>query len=1379
STLTITGLAAKVTYYFKVAALNWNQSPNYTLLGSTRTIQNVGSPPTDVKIFSVYQASSTLTWSSVSSENGYSAEASTTNFGILSPGGAVYSSATPNGVIAQLTIFGLDTNTTYYLRTGSIWGDTTSYAEVQSTSTLAQPASGLGFQDLFFTSATVSWAPLPLSPPDASSKTAEGYLLEASTASNFTGTIFSSKTANISLSTLSAAGLGVNATYYFRVGALNWNSVASYALLRGSSTLASFPDQGSPLFTGVYLTSLTAQWTAGSPANPAGTRYRLDASSTGFAAGTVVPGSATFNLFGTVSALLPNTTYQLRVSAINRNNIFSTTALGSTSTLANAPQQAVDSFLAVFESSITAAWTALPASPPDASSKTAEGYLLEASSTNFGAALPGGTVYSSQTPNVALANLAVSGLERNTTYYFRAASLNWNSAVNFAAIGSTVTLAQALSGIQLVSVFETSGTVNWVKLPSSPQAAASEGYLLEASSTNFGALSAGGIALASSTPNVGLSTLTVQGLERNTTYYYRAGALNWASAANFLPGSSSATLAALPGSPGFSGIFTTSASVSWTPVDSSGYELQASLSGSFGPIAAMSSTTAGGASGLSVAGLSSNTTYYLRAGSINKHGIRNFAAMGSTSSLALPPSSPFFPDAPPNDGVFVTSATLQWGAVASQGYVLEASTAPDFSGTLISSSTPNGASVKLMALGLDSGTTYYFRAGSLNWNSVPSYAVAGATQTKLSPKSWVGGVDSLWNTAGNWSPSGVPGKNDSVTIAVAASIYAVGTEISFSSLTLGSAGAGAAAGLTLSTTIKSGGDVLVHKGAGLTIGTTSMIKITGDFTLMSGSSLSHLSNGTAFNYEAGLEAGGLFDLKEGATMTAVGRGYAGGAVNVAGSGPGAGGGTSVNNTGGGGAGHGAAGSAGTGGSAGAANDSASNPIAPGSGGGGGRVAAGTGQVGGSGGGLFIVNSQTMRILGLIDASGKDGVSGAGSGGGGSGGGVNFGAQTFEGTGTLKARGGSGGSTLGGGGAGGRIAVSIAQSGSACGLTYDVAGGTGTAASGGNGTVSSTDTLQAPGNFTGVIPTTWSIHWRWNSSLGAGDYQVFSSTGGLGQSPVLSAITTSYTTVELAANTTHSFLARCKSCGTSADSALYALATLAKQPLALEKTFTDVSQSSVTVAWAARLQIPQSESAEGYRLEGSSTAFVTGTLIVSSQTPNVLLSTLTLSGLLPNTTYYFRVASINWASALSPYTSLGSTSTLADRVKGAQFAGVFGASMTANWVSLPSAPPDASSKTAEGYLLQLSMAPDFTGTVFSSSTPNTALSTLSISGLLSETTYYARVAALNWNSAADFVYMGFAVSRDTTAPSAIANLAAQTAASSTTLNLSWSAPGDNG
>ena len=63
--------------------------------------------------------------------------------------------------------------------------------------------------------------------------------LQASTASNFTGTVFSSATSEVSLGSLTLAGLSQGTTYYIRAGALNWNNVANHTLLGSTVTKGS------------------------------------------------------------------------------------------------------------------------------------------------------------------------------------------------------------------------------------------------------------------------------------------------------------------------------------------------------------------------------------------------------------------------------------------------------------------------------------------------------------------------------------------------------------------------------------------------------------------------------------------------------------------------------------------------------------------------------------------------------------------------------------------------------------------------------------------------------------------------------------------------------------------------------------------------------------------------------------------------------------------------------------------------------------------------------------------------------------------------------------------------------------------------------------
>ena len=194
---------------------------DYNVQPSTRVIWS--NIPGDPIVTAVYSSSITVgAWTTPSPSNGYELDASTApDFS-----GTLFSSSTTNSAVNSLTTpASLSPNTTYYMRLGNIVGSATSYVNVipASTSTLANVVTGSRIYQTFSTSVTVNWVALAATP---SSMTAEGYILQASTASNFSGTLYSSSTANVSLSTLTVQGLVYSTLYYFRVGSLNWNNVA-------------------------------------------------------------------------------------------------------------------------------------------------------------------------------------------------------------------------------------------------------------------------------------------------------------------------------------------------------------------------------------------------------------------------------------------------------------------------------------------------------------------------------------------------------------------------------------------------------------------------------------------------------------------------------------------------------------------------------------------------------------------------------------------------------------------------------------------------------------------------------------------------------------------------------------------------------------------------------------------------------------------------------------------------------------------------------------------------------------------------------------------------------------------------------------------------
>ncbi|MFA6319219.1 MAG: fibronectin type III domain-containing protein, partial [Elusimicrobiota bacterium] len=253
------------------------------------------------------------------------------------------------------------------------------------------------------------------------------YTAEASTASDYSGALLRDVVYGLSAA---ISGLSSDATYYFRVRA----ATGPYAQLGSTITLAYAPGAGDPTIAGVYASSMTLAWSPSG--NPLGTPYKVELTSTaGFAAGVL--SSTTYNSSVVFNALDLNTTYYLRIAALNRVGSPSAALAASTSTLSDPPGLAASPFVAV-TSSITVRWVPRPASPVSAS---CEGYRVEASTApDFT-----GPLFTNSVAGSPADQLGVGGLQFNGTYYIRVGALNWNGVGNYISLGSTRAYALAVT----------------------------------------------------------------------------------------------------------------------------------------------------------------------------------------------------------------------------------------------------------------------------------------------------------------------------------------------------------------------------------------------------------------------------------------------------------------------------------------------------------------------------------------------------------------------------------------------------------------------------------------------------------------------------------------------------------------------------------------------------------------------------------------------------------------------------------------------------------------------------------------------------------------------------------------------------------------------
>lgn len=1284
----------------------------------------------------------------------------------------VFSTAgTSPGATVSTVAVGLQPNTTYWWR---LWtkdpaGGMSYASEISTFVTLALPV-GLqdeSFVEVNFTSVAAQWIPRPTLLQDVSSMSAAGYRVEASSTNFGTlapgGVISSSGTTNLALSTLTVSdpSLVVDRTYYFRAGSLNWAGQPNWTVLGTTDTKfqVNVPVPGAPPYLNLSTGSMTAAWDRNG--NPANARYDADASNTFDFSGDVTS-TGTYNLFYSSGGLLANTTYWFRVFATTRSVSSDYLSLASTMTWAFAPAEATLPIAGVFESSLTVRWlhngNAVGISSYSVVATTSPAYP-NTDDANM--------VLLSTVPLGSDPMATVSGLTPNTTYFLFGAGVNWVGAQGeFVLIGSTATRPAPPATVVYDEVSFSSAVAGWL-VNGNPLGVTTYTVTL---STVAGEPRGGEWDVTLSTvPDSSPVLIELTGLRLNATYHMLVTAVGHARTA-FVIGESSATMAAIPGlSPDagdYDPVTTTDFTLNWSSgsVDPgynamqqrTTYYADIAANPSFSPVLSSSRTF-----NLSTpfTGLSVNTTYYARVAAFSHHhgAVTDYADFGSTATLAAVPAAVVTTF----NEVSFSSAIVSWGrngnpvsvttytVAFSSGYVYP-NELPD---NIEVTTAPAGGVLSATVDGLASNTTYTMFVRAINHKGAETAWVNfGSTRTLFSPKTWTGATNSLWNTGTNWNPNGVPTNTDAVTIAVAANVSGIGAQISFSSLTLGSP-AQTAVSLTLSTTIASGGSVLIYKNAGLTQATTRQLVITGDFTMVSGSSLSHrLENATSIS-SVNIRVTGTFDLQAGATINVMGLGYRGGPVTAVGFGPGGGGFGTTNNMGGGGGAYGGTGGAGagaTGGAGGApAYGSASAPVNMGSGGGG----SGNTGTGGSAGGIVIIDAGEMILDGVIISSGNVGRSvttnNPAAGGGGSGGGVFITAGIFSGAGTVDVRGGPGGSDTtgggnGGGGGGGRASIVVTGSGVTCAITaLTGGGGAGGAGAGAGdvGTYNTTDSLVAAQGFSGSAQSASSILWTWSLTTGATDYQLFSSTGGP-MSPPLGAVD-NFTVPDLAVNTTASLYVQARACGANlADSAPADEATLAQVPTATEASFPQVNLSSMSVSWTTN----------------SNPVNVTSYTVVLTPNPvfpnadpgNVFQSTFpagtalnaTVNPLDPNTTYYLYVAAMNHAGILTSYVDLSTavaTRPLPVGLQDEPFVTVDLASAAAQWVPRPSLAQDVSSMSAGGYVVEASstnfgsLTPG--GAVYSSATWNVLLSTLTVAVVPTPAhlceTHYFRAAALSW------------------------------------------------
>lgn len=703
----LTPLTANTTYYYRAGTLNTNGVSN---MSDNRSFTTLAPIPAGLKIITVADGSAKLGWTALApgAALGYKLEASTDNF----TGPEIALSSVSYGVaISTLSIPTLDPNTTYYFRVSSLnSAEAQNHGTSLSTVTLTLPLSPLG--ELLQIShnqhnMTASFAG-GLFPETPQAFACEGYIFDISTAAfGSGGTILSSVTYQRDLSVLNISGLGPNVLYYLRIGTLNWEFTPNYTYLDPARTDVPGP-LSNVLLAGVWLSSASINFTPAGDADGYVAEASEDQHFSPVFKSSATAAPLASNLV--ITGLNPNTQYYYRAGALfNGATVYMYTIPERQSTLATPLTLSDPPFAGVFFSSVSLTWGALPAN-------SAASYRIEAAAT----AAFSPVLFSSSSPNMSLSTLTLTGLTPNTSYYFRAGTVNLDNTPNYYFTPATATLAAMPTEQPYTGLRPTSITLNWLANLNPADTL----YIAELDTDP-------GFGSPASSATV-LSSATFTGLIPATVYHARVTAYNRLNRMTpTVPFADMATGAYDPVLPGYTDIGVTSMTVNWgpglNPVNNY-YRAQISSSTNFSGVVLSSITIALDAV---FNGLVSNASYYLRVSALNLTGVATDPAVPSAApALTLPATAYMLPLADAFSNPLIDGFTVSWLANGNSSltmYNVQASTMEDFS-VITSSRVAPDVTCKFSDLLID--TTYWVQVQAKGQGGVLTpYETVGSTWT--------------------------------------------------------------------------------------------------------------------------------------------------------------------------------------------------------------------------------------------------------------------------------------------------------------------------------------------------------------------------------------------------------------------------------------------------------------------------------------------------------------------------------------------------------------------------------------------------------------------------------------------------------------------------
>ncbi len=491
----IIGLNASTTYFYRVRAKGAGVFSSYstTQNASTLTLPPPTVYPATVITLSSFQAN----WTSVTDATTYFIDVATdlafTN--ILTD----YNNKEIAGT--STSVINLDAGTNYYYRVRSKAPNTTSLSSATiSLITLSlDPPLAIAASAVGLNSFQANWNAVP---------NASSYLLDVATDLAFTNFLVGYQDRELLATNDIVDVPTANTNYYYRVRAKAPNATSIYS----NVVLAITSGLTTPVATDastITYTTMQANWDA----VPNATSYLLDvATDLGFTNRLAAYQDFELNATNLVLAgLIPNTTYHYRLRAKNGATLsaYSNTFTTITQEIGTPTATAASS---VQSASFEANWTAVP----DATS-----YSIDVALDNaFGIIITG---YNAK--EIAGTNTIVTGLDPNTTYYYRVrAKYLGILSTNSNTVSQTTSLIPApLTLSAIVTSPFLQFTARWTVI------AEADNYVLDVAEDN---------AFSIILPNyngkvIGGTSELVTGLDPRKNYYYRVRSKRGASFSNY------------------------------------------------------------------------------------------------------------------------------------------------------------------------------------------------------------------------------------------------------------------------------------------------------------------------------------------------------------------------------------------------------------------------------------------------------------------------------------------------------------------------------------------------------------------------------------------------------------------------------------------------------------------------------------------------------------------------------------------------------------------------------------------------------------------------------------------------------------------------------